>query len=125
VLRFDGESLVIEFQTRDGMFEVLLSDIRRVTLPLPALTAFTWKPGWFGGALDLSVASLDLTRDLPGSEPGGVHLRVRRKDRAAAEHLANEVQLALANRVLDRLEAHTTGLNETSPARPAAGPAPS
>jgi hypothetical protein len=112
VLRFDGENLVLEFQTKDGMFEMLLSDIRRVTLPLPALTAFTWKPGWLGGAFDLSVATLELTRDLPGSDQGCVHLKVKRKDRPAAEHLANEVELAQANRVLHRIAAKHTRSGE-------------
>jgi len=121
VLRFDGENLVIEFQTKDGMFEVLLSDIRRVTLPLPTLTAFGWRPRWFGGAFDLSVASLELTRNLPGSDQGCVQLKVKRKDRAAAEHLANEVQLALANRVLRRIETGNTEAADLGPERSGTG----
>ena len=118
VLQFDGESLVIEFQTKDAMFEVRLSDIQRVTLPLPALTAFAWKPGWLGGVLDLSVASLELTRAIPGCDQGCIRLKVDRKDRAAAENLANEVHLALANRVINRIGADNGGASGVCPPRP-------
>jgi hypothetical protein len=124
VVRFDGASLVIEFQTKDGMFEVWQSDIQRVTVPLPALTSFTWKSGWFGGRFDLAVASLELTRGLPGGDQGGVRLKVRRKDRPAAEQLADEVHLALANRVLDRIDSSDPATGEAKLRRHTPGTAP-
>lgn len=121
LLRLDGDNLVIEFQTKDGMFEVPLSDIRQVTLPLGALATFAWKPGWFGGAFLLTAAGLGLMRDLPGGDQGRLRLKVKRADRAAAEQLATEVHLAMANRELARIES-----SETWRTRAAVdGPAPS
>jgi hypothetical protein len=121
VLRFDGETLVVEFQTKDGMFEVLRSDIRRVTLPLQDLTGLAWKAGCFGGTFAISVASLELMKDVPGGDQGRLSLKVRRQDRAAAEQLANEVQLTLASRVAYRIESKESWRAEAGSGRPPSG----
>jgi len=122
VVRFDGHRIEIEYQTKDGMFEMALSDIRRVDLPLPAIAAFAWASGWLGGTFDLNVTSLELTRDLPGGDQGRIRLKVARRDRPAAEQLAAEVELAMANRVLERIDADAGTSSDPGLRRPASGP---
>ena len=100
VLQFDGSRLAIEFETTDGLLEVMRSGIRRVEVPVERIESIEWCPGWWGGQLQLATPELAVLQDVPGSSQGRVSFSVARRDRAAAARLANEVQLALAGRVL-------------------------
>jgi len=104
LLRFEGGTLVLEFETKDGVLEVLKSGVKRVTLPLTEVDACRWKPGWFGGKIELSVRSMSALEGIAGASQGRVMLGVSRKDRDKALGLVANVELALAHRVVRAAE---------------------
>jgi hypothetical protein len=100
VLRLEADGLIVEFETRDAVFERVASDPQRVAIPFAQVVGLEWRPGWFSNSLELNVATLDALRNLPGSSQGRVRFNVARRDRVAAQHLAVEVQLALARQTI-------------------------
>lgn len=100
LLRFEGDQLVLEFESKDEVFQMLRSGIKRINLPLAELGGCEWKAGWWGGDIEISVRKLELLQGVAGASQGRVNLRVARKDRDRALGLASNVELALAQRTL-------------------------
>ena len=104
LLRLDGNALVLEFETKDGVLEVLKSGVQRVAVPLTEVDACRWKPGWFGGKIELSVRSMSLLNGIAGAAQGSVMFGVSRKNRDKACGFVANVELALAHRVVRAAE---------------------
>ena len=104
LLRLEGDALVLEFETKDGVLEVLKSGLKRVAVPLAEVDACRWKPGWFGGKIELSVRRMSLLSGIAGAAQGSVVCGVSRKDRDRASGLVANVELALAHRVVRAAE---------------------
>lgn len=104
LLRLEGETLVLEFETKDGVLEVLKSGVKRYDLPLTELEACQWHRGWFGGKIELSVRSMNALEGIAGAAQGRVTLGVARKDRDRAFGLVANIELALAHRVVRAAE---------------------
>jgi hypothetical protein len=100
LLRLDGDTLVLEFETKDDVLQMLKSGVKRVALPLAQIEACQWEPGWFGGKIELCVRSMNALDGIAGASQGRVRLRVSRKDRDKAFGLVANVELALAHRVV-------------------------
>jgi len=102
LLRLEGEVLVIEFETKDGVLQVLKSGPKHHRIPLSEIEACSWKPGWFwsGGKLEVSTRNLGVLGGIPGAAQGRIALRVRHRDRDAAFGLAASVELMLAHQML-------------------------
>jgi hypothetical protein len=104
LLRLEGDTLVLEFETKDGVLEVLKSGAKRYDLPLTEVEACQWHRGWFGGKIELSVRSMNALEGIAGAAQGRVTLGVARKDRDRAFGLVANVELALAHRVVRAAE---------------------
>jgi hypothetical protein len=104
ILRLDRDALVLEFETKDGVLEVLRSDVRRLELPLAELEACTWRPGWFSARIEIAVHHLEALRQAPGAEAGKLVLHVARADRSRASALVTQVSLALAQQIVTAVE---------------------
>lgn len=96
LLRFENEVLALEFETKDGVLEIIRSGIQRLALPVADLEGCAWHRGWFGGRIEIAVRRLALLSGVPGAERGTVVVRVARKDRDKAAWLVTEVNVALA-----------------------------
>ena len=104
LLRLESNTLVLEFETKDDVLQVLKSGVKRVAVPLTEVETCRWKPGWFGGTIELSVRSLSLLNGIAGAAQGSVVLGISRKDRAKACGFVANVELALAHRVVRAAE---------------------
>lgn len=104
LLRFEGDVLVLEFETKVGVLEVLKSGVKRVAVPLTEVEACRWNRGWFGGKIGLSVRSMSSLNGIAGASQGSVLLRVSRKDRSKAFGFVANLELALAHRVVRAAE---------------------
>lgn len=104
LLRLEGDKLVLEFETKDGVLEVLKSGVKRYDLPLTEVETCQWHRGWFGGKIVLSVRSMDSLEGIAGAAQGRVKLGVARRDRDRAFGFVASVELALANRVVRAAE---------------------
>ena len=104
LLRLEGDALVLEFETKDEVLQVLKSDVKRVAVPLKEVETCRWERGWFGGKIELSVRSMNSLNGIAGFAQGCVTLGVSRKDRDKAFGLVANVELALAHRVVRAAE---------------------
>jgi hypothetical protein len=103
LVRLEGMSLLVEYELKDRVFGLIRSELKEVRLPLRDVESIAVERGWWGDVLVLRVSTLRAARTLPGQDKGTVRLDVARKDRAAAEQLANAVQAALLALSADRL----------------------
>jgi len=98
LLRLDGETLVLEFETK--AVDLMNLGATQHRLPLAEVETCQWKPGWLGGKIQIATRSLGTLSGIPGAAQGQVTLKVSRKDRAAALGLVASVELVLAHRVV-------------------------
>ena len=104
LLCLEGDTLVLEFETKDGVLEVLKSGVKRFTVLLTEVEACRWHRGWFGGKIELSVRRMKVLDGIAGAGQGRVTLGVSRKDRDRAFGLVTNVELAMAHRVVRAAE---------------------
>lgn len=132
MLHFDGEALIVEFQTRDALFGVLKSQPRSLRVPLLAIEevrsgrGFCWLLPW----IEVSLNDFRLLTELPGAEGGRWRARVRFKNRAALQKFANALGFARAQALHARLtaglpaQAGAAALPELPPLPPISNPPP-
>ena len=104
LLRLEGESLVLDFETRDELLNMLKSGVKRLALPLKEIETCRWVPGWFGGKIELSLRDMRLLEGIAGASQGRLKLTVARRDRDLAFGLVTNIDLALANRIITAAE---------------------
>jgi hypothetical protein len=104
LLRLEGDTLVLEFETRDGVLDMLASGVKRYDLRLTDLEACQWHRGWFRGKIEISVRSMSVLEGIAGAAQGRVKFGVARKDRDRAFGLVATIELALAHRVVRAAE---------------------
>ena len=114
LLRLEGDALVLEFETKDSVLEVLKSGPKQHRISLMEIEACRWKRGWFGGKLEVTTRNLGVLGGIPGAAQGRVLLQVSRQDRDAAFALASSVELILAHTVLRAAEDASKHGNWTS-----------
>ena len=110
LLRLDDDALVLEFESKDGVLELLRSGVQQLRVPLKELEALHWRPGWLGGKLELAVRSMSVIDGIPGAAQGVVTFKIARKHRDRAVGLAANVELALAHRVVQSAESSASRL---------------
>ena len=104
LLCLEGDTLVLEFETKDGVLEVLKSGVKRFAVPLTEVEACRWHRGWFGGRIELSVRRMNVLDGIAGAGQGRVTLGVSRRDRDRAFGLVTNVELAMAHRIVRAAE---------------------
>jgi hypothetical protein len=87
LIRPDGDSLLLEFQTQDNMFGFIRGQPKSVRIPLADLDSVELRGRWFGRKLAIKARSLLSLADVPGSKQGRVELEIARADVPAAERL--------------------------------------
>jgi hypothetical protein len=108
VLRFDGRSLRLDWQTKDSVFGVVKSGAQQLEVPLSALDRLRCGAGfcWLSPWLEIVLNDFALATRLPGhSEGPAVRLRVRFADRKALRRLVDAVNHAAARQVHAALDA--------------------
>ena len=109
LIRLEDDVLVLEYQTKDGVFGVLKSRVRETRLGLKDVASIEFDRGRVTSNLRLRVLSIALLSDLPCCESGEARLKIARRDRDAAGGLVSRVQLRLSEL---RLEAADRKLRE-------------
>jgi hypothetical protein len=107
ILSFDKDSLKIEFSTKDSLFGIIKSDLKKVNIPLNSISTIRYKKGFFGDKLYIVTNSLAIAQQLPGSEANEVELGIKKKNRQDAQVFASKINLLIAENRLDELENET------------------
>ena len=97
LIRDEGETLVIEFQTQDAIAGVIKTDVREARIPLQEIAGIALNKSWFGfsNKLSIQLASMKQVTGLPGMRQGRFLLPIARVDRDAAESLVRSVSAYL------------------------------
>ncbi len=104
VLQATNEGLNLEFQTKDGVFNVLKSDVRNIVVFWEDILRVEFKKTWFQFRLELVTRSIKTLEDVPGSKGCRVSLQISRQDREAAKELAGFANLRICERDLRQMQ---------------------
>ena len=98
LIRDEGDTLVIEYQTRDAIAGVLKTDVQEARIPLQEIAGIALKKSWFGfsNKLSIQLASMKQVHGLPGMTQGRFLLPIGRGDSEAAEGLVRSVSAYLS-----------------------------
>lgn len=126
MLSFDGQDLVVEFQTRDSLLGLLKGKPQTLRVPLHTIDEVRTGRGWFWLLpwFEIALNDFRLLTELPGAEAGRWRARVRLKDRVTLQRFASAVSFARAQALHARLtadlprEASAPALSELPPAPP-------
>ena len=109
VLRAEADGLVLESQTRDGLFGVIKSGVKKVAIPFDRIDEVPLRSNLFRTELEIRVSSMELAADVPGSKHGTIRLKVPRRYRTEAREMALEASDRVSQCKLDRLERDIEG----------------
>ena len=107
LLSFDADSLKLEFQTKDSIFGVIKSNIKKVFIPLDKIRNIEFKKGFFKDKLFIYTNSLDVVKKLPGGEGNEIKLILKKKNRIDTRNFSSKVNLLISENRLNELEHET------------------
>lgn len=102
LMRTEGDALVFEFQTQDGILGVVKSGVKEVVLPFEEVGSVAVYSRWLGlsARFDLQMRSMRACAEVPGMSQGKLQFYVSRRNREAAAEIADIVQSYLMKRGL-------------------------
>lgn len=104
LLRLEDEKLVLEYQLKDSIMGVFKSDVEIMRIPIEKLSDASLKKRLFTTKLMLQASSMTFFDEVPGSNHGRLELKIKRRDRKAAENLASRITLLLSEARLRNLD---------------------
>lgn len=104
ILRIEESALILEFQTKDDLFDLIKSEPQRVRIPMVEIENCQFQAGWFSASIEIDVHRIEIFREVPGAQPGRLSLSVARRDRPRASALVDAANMALAREVVRAIE---------------------
>jgi hypothetical protein len=97
LLRDDGESLVVEHQTQDGIVGIVKTEVQELRIPLKEIGSIALEETWFGWSskLVIQLTSMKHLASIPGMKHGRLILPIARSERPAAAALVQSVSACL------------------------------
>ncbi len=89
-LKLEGDSLEMNYLTRDNIFRIVKSAAKSLRIPLSELSKLEWRPGVFSSTITITPKSLALAERLPSANDGCSELKVGLADSQAAAKLVFE-----------------------------------
>lgn len=92
LLRQEGNSLVLEFQIRDGALGLLRSELKELRVPVQDIEQITLKTRWLRPPkLIVQTETMRISKQIPGSRHGTFELTIDDEHKLAARHLISEL----------------------------------
>lgn len=104
LLHVKKEALSLEFDQRDAFIGVIKSDLKEVTIPFSEIDSLRIKKRFWSTKVEITGTSMRSLREIPGAEQGRCTLKIKRKNREAAENVLSNARLALSEFKLRRLD---------------------
>lgn len=98
LIRDEGDFLVVEHQTQDGIVGMVKSDVQELRIPLKEIGSIALEETWFGWSsrLVIQLSSMKHLTGIPGMKQGRLILPIARSERPAAESLVQSVSAYLS-----------------------------
>ena len=104
LLRLEADTIILEFKTKDAFVGLIQSELKRIEIPISALSSIEYKSKLLSNKLFLRSNSMQTLDEIPGSKQGVAVLNIRRQDREYASTLASTISLRLSENRLKRLD---------------------
>ncbi|MCC5914685.1 MAG: hypothetical protein JJU46_09950 [Balneolaceae bacterium] len=104
LLHIREAEIVLEFDQRDGFTQIFKSDLKEVALSYSDLESVKLEKKLFRTRIIILANSMKILKDIPGADQGKVVLKVKRKDRKAAEEAISKAALMLSEQKLRDLD---------------------
>lgn len=104
ILRLENDTLCFEFHKKDGVMEIVKTDLKTVEIPLADIDLVEYKKKLFGARLIFHAKRASVFEHLPGNELTTRTLKVKRKYRDIAANIASNINLILSERKLKELD---------------------
>jgi hypothetical protein len=100
--RVDERGIVLEYQTKDNLVEVIKTDLKESCIAFADIENVTYYKGWFGFFASFTVVahSLAAVQNIPGGEGHHVTIGVARKDREKTKQFVSHISTLLTERML-------------------------
>jgi hypothetical protein len=111
MLRYEGEHLILEYQSKEALFGgVLKSKVQEARIPRDIVSSVTLEKTWLGLKAELVIQTTRMAPvgNVPGMSKGRLVLGVAVRDRPAAEQLVAD--FGLPGGVAAKSAAFDTGL---------------
>lgn len=103
ILRNGKDALVLDFEMKESLLDLVSLATKVVTIPLAEIAGFELQKGLFGRWLVIAVNSLQASREVPGSKAGEIRLKIARKNTGLAEEFVSRIRMALTTCGLKKL----------------------
>ena len=91
LIKFDGDSLRLDFEVKDALVGWIKSGVKEAAIPLNEIDSIELKEGWFGTSIVIRTSSLKSTQGIPNSRRGEVRLSIAGSHLAEARSLIEDV----------------------------------
>jgi hypothetical protein len=117
MLLFDGQRLLLQYQTADSVLGVLRSNPRQVEFALDSLMDARYGAGffWLAPNIQLRLSDFNALAQLPSADGGRLQLSVRWADRRDAKRLIEGLSSLLSERRYAMLNEQITRMASSHP----------
>jgi hypothetical protein len=104
ILHLSEKGLVLEFETRDSILELIKSNLKRVFIDYNALKKMEFKKTIFSTKILLKAYSMQTFSQIPDSKDATIELKIEKNNREDALELFSKASLFLAEAKLKSIE---------------------
>ncbi|MBE9100516.1 hypothetical protein [Vacuolonema iberomarrocanum] len=104
IILFTGDSIKLQFQTKDAIFGAIKSSVKEIILPLQAIQDMNLRKGLWRHNLIIRMSDLKLLEEIPKQKAGEMKLKIRKRDADLVSSLVSNVKLEMANLSLKYLK---------------------
>lgn len=104
ILHFSEKGLMLEFETRDSILELIKSDLKRVFIDYNALKNIELKKTMFSTKIYLKAYSMQTFCQIPGTNDAVIELKIEKNNRQDAIELYSKASMFLAEAKLKSVE---------------------
>jgi hypothetical protein len=97
ILRLDGESLSIEFQTKDKIVGVIKSKIKNIKVPVSNIEEVDFKKSVFGNTMTIRLSKLSEAENIPQKDLGEIKVSIDKKYIEVALDFVLQLKLEVAD----------------------------
>jgi hypothetical protein len=104
MISLDGEMIQIDYQTKDSLFGVLRSAVKKIELKVGDVEEIAFRRGFFGCKLTIRSAKFDLAARPANQLPGELRLSIARRHGEAGVEFVRTVKSKLFDLTLKDFE---------------------
>ncbi len=94
----------LEMEFEVSLLGVFKNGVESIRIPYSDLNSIRYKKGWFSDKIIMEGVSMKVFEEVPGTEIATCELKVKRKNREAAQSLISRARMHLSENKLEQLD---------------------